>query len=94
VRVTVRGDVPAGTGAALRRSLLTAARGGTVPLVVDLGELGAETAGAVHAVFAVADAASAAGNRLVVLSHQDTPVWAALAESGVPLVADVVSPIE
>ena len=93
VRVTVRGDVPAGTGAALRRSLLTAARGGTVPVVVDLGDLGDETAGAVHSVFAVADAASAAGNRLVVLARPDTPAWTALTASGVPHVADVVSPI-
>ncbi|MCS7481817.1 ATP-binding protein [Umezawaea endophytica] len=93
VLVTVRGDVPAGTGAALRRSLLTAARGGAVPVVVDLGDLGDETAGAVHAVFAVADAASAAGNRVVVLARPDTPAWDALTASGVPHVADVVSPI-
>ncbi|HEX6340084.1 ATP-binding protein [Umezawaea sp.] len=92
VRVTVRGDVPASAGAALRRSLLTAARGGSVPVVVDLGGIGAETAGAVHAVFSVADAACAAGNRLVVLAEPGTPAWTALAESGVPLVADVVSP--
>ncbi len=91
VHVSVRGDVPASTGAALRRSLLTAARGGTVPVVVDLGELGAETAGAVHAVFAVADAASAAGNRVVVRAEPGTPVWTALEASGVRHVADVVS---
>jgi anti-sigma regulatory factor (Ser/Thr protein kinase) len=93
VRVTVRGDVPASTGAALRRSLLTAARGGAVPVVVDLGDLGAETAGAVHAVFAVADAAASAGNRVVVVAKPDTPAWTALTASGVPHVADLVSPI-
>ena len=93
VHVAVRGDVPADAGATLRRSLLTAARGGSVPVVVDLAGLGSETAGAVHAVFAVADAASAAGNRLVVLAHPGSPTWAALASSGVRHVADVVSPI-
>jgi serine/threonine-protein kinase RsbW len=93
VHVSVRGDVPASTGAALRRCLLTAARGGSVPVVVDLGELGAETAGAAHAVFAVAAAASAAGNRVVVLARPGTPAWTALAASGARHVAAVVSPI-
>ncbi|MET1071213.1 MAG: ATP-binding protein [Umezawaea sp.] len=90
VHVVVRGEVPEDTTATLRRSLLTAARGGAVPVVVDLAALGAENAGAVHAVFAVADAASAAGNRVVVLAEPGTPVWTALIESGVRHVADVV----
>ncbi|WP_245887442.1 ATP-binding protein [Umezawaea tangerina] len=93
VHVVVRGDVPEDAGSALRRSLLTAARGGAVPVVVDLAELGARCAGAVHAVFAVADAASAAGNRVVVLAGPGTPVWTALEASGVRHLADVVAPI-
>ncbi|MFD9732872.1 ATP-binding protein [Umezawaea sp. NPDC059074] len=93
VHVAVRGDVPAHTGDALRRSLLTAARGGSVPVEVDLSDLGAETDGALDAVFAVADAAVAAGNRVVVLATPGSPVWTALEASGVRHVADVVSPI-
>jgi serine/threonine-protein kinase RsbW len=93
VHVAVSGDVPAHTGDALRRSLLTAARGGSVPVVVDLADLGAETDGALHAVFAVADAAASAGNRVVVLAKPGTPVWTALEASGVRHVADLVSPI-
>ncbi|WNV89343.1 ATP-binding protein [Umezawaea sp. Da 62-37] len=93
VHVVVRGDVPEDTAATLRRSLLTVARGGSVPVVVDLAALGARNAGAVEAVFAVADAASAAGNRVVVLAQPGTPVWKALDASGVRHLADVVAVI-
>jgi anti-sigma regulatory factor (Ser/Thr protein kinase) len=66
VVAVVRGDVPAQSGPSLRRTLITAARGGTVPLTVDLVELGSDTAGVQQALHAVADALEAAGNRLTV----------------------------
>jgi anti-sigma regulatory factor (Ser/Thr protein kinase) len=64
VVAVVRGDVPAHAGPSLRRTLTTAARGGTVPLTVDLTHLGEESSGVPHALRAVAEALEAAGNRL------------------------------
>lgn len=66
VVAVVRGNVPAEAGPSLRRTLTTAARGGTVPLTVDLGGLGTEKSGAEHALRDVAEALTAAGNRLTV----------------------------
>jgi hypothetical protein len=66
VVAVVRGDVPAQAGPSLRRTLITAARGGTVPLTVDLTELGSDTAGVQQVLPAVAEALEAAGNRLTV----------------------------
>ena len=66
VVAVVRGDVPAQAGPSLRRTLTTAARGGTVPLTVDLTELGSDTAGVQQALHVVAEALEAAGNRLTV----------------------------
>jgi anti-sigma regulatory factor (Ser/Thr protein kinase) len=90
VQVTLRGNVPASAEATLRRSLLTAARGGSVPIVVDIVDLGAQIDGVTSAVHEVAEAASAAGNRIMVLVAPDSPAMAALSEAGVPRVADVV----
>ncbi|SDG44524.1 Anti-sigma regulatory factor (Ser/Thr protein kinase) [Lentzea fradiae] len=66
VVAVVRGNVPADAGPALRRALTTAARGGTVPLTVDLTATGEETSGLDRALHDVAEALRAAGNRLVV----------------------------
>lgn len=66
VVAVVQGDVPAHAGPSLRRTLTTAARGGTVPLTVDLSHLGADRSGVQHALRAVAEALEAAGNRLTV----------------------------
>jgi len=66
VVAVVRGNVPAEAGPSLRRTLITAARGGAVPLTVDLTELGENTTGVQHALHAVAEALEAAGNRLTV----------------------------
>lgn len=66
VVAVVRGNVPAEAGPSLRRTLSTAARGGTVPLTVDLTRLGEDRAGVQHALHAVAEALEAAGNRLTV----------------------------
>ncbi|GHH44995.1 ATP-binding protein [Lentzea cavernae] len=66
VVAVVRGNVPAEAGPSLRRTLTTAARGGTVPLTVDLSEVGAEKSGVERALQDVAEALGAAGNRLVV----------------------------
>ncbi|MFC3895981.1 ATP-binding protein [Lentzea rhizosphaerae] len=66
VVAVVRGNVPVEAGPSLRRTLTTAARGGTVPLTVDLSQLGAEKGGVEEALFAVADALRSAGNRLTV----------------------------
>lgn len=62
----MRGNVPLEAAPSLRRTLSTAARGGTVPLTVDLSGLGAEKSGVEQALRAVADALRAAGNRLTV----------------------------
>lgn len=73
VEVLVRGNVPEHAGPTLRRALSTLARGGSVPLTVDLCEFGAQTAGLVHALKAVAEAETAAGNRLTVHASWNTP---------------------
>jgi anti-sigma regulatory factor (Ser/Thr protein kinase) len=67
VVAVVRGDAPASAGPSLRRSLITAARGGAVPLTVDLSGLGAHREGVAHALAEVASALAAAGNRLTVV---------------------------
>lgn len=69
VLATVRGDVPEHATTSLRRTLITLARGGSVPLTVDLTELGDETAGVADALHAVAEAAAMAGNRLTVVGR-------------------------
>lgn len=66
VVAVVRGDVPEAAGPSLRRTLITAARGGAVPLTVDLTHLGGDRSGVQHALHAVAEALEAAGNRLTV----------------------------
>jgi len=66
VVAVVRGNVPVAAGPSLRRVLATAARGGTVPLTVDLTGIGGETGGVEAALHDVAEALGAAGNRLVV----------------------------
>jgi len=66
VVAVVRGNVPVEAGPSLRRTLTTAARGGTVPLTVDLTGVGVETGGVERALRDVAEALGAAGNRLVV----------------------------
>lgn len=68
VVAVVRGNVPVEAGPTLRRALTTAARGGTVPLTVDLTGIGVETGGVDRALHDVAEALGAAGNRLVVRS--------------------------
>ncbi|MGW6448430.1 ATP-binding protein [Lentzea sp. NPDC055074] len=66
VVAVVRGNVPSVDAPSLRRVLTTAARGGTVPLTVDLSGLGAERSGVEQALHDVAEALGAAGNRLTV----------------------------
>lgn len=91
VQVTLRGNVPAPAETTLRRSLLTAARGGSVPIVVDLCPLGAEIDGVATTLTAVAEAAAAAGNKVVVLAAPDSPAWDALTTAGVQHVVDIVA---
>ncbi|ANZ38913.1 hypothetical protein BBK82_25410 [Lentzea guizhouensis] len=67
VVAVIRGDAPASAGPSLRRSLITAARGGAVPLTVDLRGLGVRREGVAHALAEVASALAAAGNRLTVV---------------------------
>lgn len=66
VVAVVRGDVPVAAGPSLRRTLITAARGGSVPLTVDLTGLGEHRGGVEQALRAVSGALEAAGNRLTV----------------------------
>ncbi|WP_240010109.1 ATP-binding protein [Lentzea sp. CC55] len=66
VVAVVRGNVPLEAGPYLRRTLTAAARGGTVPLTIDLSGLGGERSGVEQALRAVADALRSAGNRLTV----------------------------
>jgi serine/threonine-protein kinase RsbW len=66
VVAVVRGNVPVAAGPSLRRTLITAARGGSVPLTVDLTGLGERKGGVEHALRAVSEALEAAGNRLTV----------------------------
>lgn len=70
VVAVVRGNVSAEAGPSLRRTLTTAARGGTVPLTVDLTHLGENRSGVQQALRAVAEALEAAGNRLSVRMNQ------------------------
>lgn len=74
----VRGAVPVRSADPLRRSLLTAARGGSVQLVVDLTAVTEPADGAAVALAAVADAALAAGNQLVVRAITGSPAWHAV----------------
>lgn len=85
----VRGDAPAEAGPSLRRTLSTSARGGTVPLTVDLSALGVETDGIVHALFAVAHALRAAGNRLTVVAPPGSAARKAVETSGLRSVVEV-----
>lgn len=79
VEVVVRGNVPDHAGPTLRRTLSTLARGGAVPLTVDLAEFVGQTGGLVHALKAVAEAARAAGNRLTVQVPRQAAARAAVA---------------
>ncbi|WP_051772885.1 ATP-binding protein [Saccharothrix sp. NRRL B-16314] len=90
VEVVVLGDVPAHAAPAVRRRILTAARGGTVPVVVDLGALGERNEGLIRSLRAVADAAAAAGNRVVVRAPEDGHARRALVAAGVDQVVDLV----
>ncbi|MGM1065614.1 ATP-binding protein, partial [Saccharothrix sp. Mg75] len=56
VEVVVRGDVPAQFAPAVRRRILAAARGGTVPVVVDLRDLGRRAEGLIRSLRPVAEA--------------------------------------
>ncbi|GAA3852471.1 hypothetical protein GCM10022243_17620 [Saccharothrix violaceirubra] len=98
VEVVVRGDVPARAGPALRRRILTAARGGSVPVMVDVRGLGTHGEGLIRGLVAVAEAASAAGNRVVVRLGTDDvvadAVRAALVASGVDQVVDLVAHVD
>jgi serine/threonine-protein kinase RsbW len=69
VVAVVRGNVPVASGPSLRRTLITAARGGAVPLTVDLTRLGDDEGGVEQALRAVTEALEAAGNRLTVCSR-------------------------
>ncbi|GLY53281.1 ATP-binding protein [Lentzea sp. NBRC 102530] len=73
VVAVVCGDVPVEAAPSLRRTLTTAARGGTVPLTVDLSGLGPECGGVEMALQDVAEALRQAGNRLVVSSAPSPP---------------------
>ncbi|WP_394616856.1 ATP-binding protein [Lentzea sp. JNUCC 0626] len=73
VVAVVCGDVSVEAAPSLRRTLTTAARGGTVPLVVDLSGLGAERDGVEIALRDVAEALRQAGNRLTVSSGPSPP---------------------
>ncbi|MCE6994658.1 ATP-binding protein [Saccharothrix sp. S26] len=90
VEVHVRGDVPAHAAPAVRRRILTAARGGTVPVVVDLIALGEHNDGLVRSLRAVAEAAAAAGNRVVVRAPEHGHARRALVAAGVDQVVDLV----
>ncbi|WP_447003310.1 ATP-binding protein [Saccharothrix isguenensis] len=90
VEVSVLGDVPAHAAPAVRRRILTAARGGTVPVVVDLHDLGERNEGLIRGLRAVADAAAAAGNRVVVRAPHDGHARRALVAAGVDQVIDLV----
>ncbi|WP_189224800.1 ATP-binding protein [Saccharothrix coeruleofusca] len=91
VEVVVRGDVPLRAGPAVRRAVLTAARGGAVPVVVDLRELGESNEGLVRSLRALADAAASAGVRVVVRAPEGGAAHRALVAAGVDQVVDLVS---
>ena len=90
VEVQVRGDIPAQAAPAVRRRILTAARGGAVPVVVNLLALGERSEGLVRSLRAVAEAAAAAGNRLVVRAPEHGHARRALVAAGVDQVVDLV----
>ncbi|GAA3462318.1 ATP-binding protein [Saccharothrix longispora] len=90
VEVVVQGDVPAQFAPAVRRRILAAARGGTVPVVVDLRALGSRAEGLIRSLRPVAEAAAAAGNRVVVRAPEDDHARRALVAAGVDRVVDVV----
>ncbi|GAA1304820.1 ATP-binding protein [Saccharothrix xinjiangensis] len=90
VEVVVLGDVPAHAAPAVRRRILTAARGGTVPIVVDLRALGERSDGLIRSLRPVAEAAAAAGNRVIVRAPVDGNARRALVAAGVDQVVDVV----
>ncbi|MFI6099690.1 ATP-binding protein [Lentzea sp. NPDC051213] len=89
VLAVVEGEAPASAGPSLRRILSTGARGGTVPLTVDLSSLGVETDGVVDALFAVAAALNSAGNRLTVIAPRGSAARKAVETSGLRSVVDV-----
>ncbi|SHF29825.1 STAS domain-containing protein [Streptoalloteichus hindustanus] len=90
-RVVVRGELPERTGPTLRRALLHAARGGALPVLVDLTGVGEVSDGAVRALFDVAEAASAVGQRLTVLAPAGSSVAEAVSLAGLHQIADVVA---
>ncbi|MFI9010741.1 ATP-binding protein [Actinosynnema sp. NPDC053489] len=90
VEVRVHGDVPGHAEPAVRRRILTAARGGTVPIVVDLLTLGEHSEGLIRSLQAVAEAVAAAGNRLVVRAPAPGHARRALVAAGVDQVVDLV----
>lgn len=90
VEVVVLGDVPEVDAPTTRRRILTAARGGSVPVVVDLRALGERNEGLIQSLRAVAEAAAAAGNRVVVRASEDGHARRALVAAGVDQVIDIV----
>ncbi|MFD4671101.1 ATP-binding protein [Lentzea sp. NPDC058450] len=76
VVAVICGDVPMEAAPSLRRTLTTAARGGTVPLIVDLSGVGRERGGVELALQDVAEALRQAGNRLRVSSEPRPPTSA------------------
>ncbi|MFB9903275.1 ATP-binding protein [Allokutzneria oryzae] len=94
VRVELGGELPASVAPALRKSLLTAARGGVFPLRLDLSDVGRDTEGLVLALFSVADAAAAAGQPLVLAAPDPSPVREALATAGLHRIARVTDILE
>ncbi|ONI89153.1 serine/threonine protein kinase [Saccharothrix sp. ALI-22-I] len=90
VEVLVLGDVPAPAAPSVRRRILTAARGGSVPVVVDLRAVGERNEGLVRSLRAVAEAAAAAGNRVVVRAPENGHARRALVAAGVDQVIDMV----
>ncbi|MCP3797648.1 ATP-binding protein [Allokutzneria sp. A3M-2-11 16] len=94
VRVEVSGEFPAASAPAVRRGLLTAARGGVFPLQLDLSGAGRDVEGLVLALFSVADAAAAAGRPLVLAAPEPSPVRDALATAGLHRIALVTDALE
>ncbi|SDM88393.1 ATP-binding protein [Allokutzneria albata] len=94
VRVEVAGELPAASAPALRRGLLTAARGGVFPLQLDLSGVGGDVEGLVLALFSVADAAAAAGRPLVLAAPDPSPVRDAIATAGLHRIANVTDALE
>ncbi|MGI5506034.1 ATP-binding protein [Lentzea sp. CA-135723] len=76
VVAVICGDVPVAAAPSLRRTLTTAARGGTVPLTVDLSGVGQEHGGVDLALQDVAEALRQAGNRLRISPEPRPPTSA------------------